>query len=546
MAAAATAEEQAQRLALQLGSDADARRRACIELESDGGAEAVQTLIVCDALVQHVLCGSLDAAEHEEAGLMIARIMMRSKLSLIELIRDGKFVQDWQTPGAAMASIYAKEAEALTSADVMVTASTSYYFTIVMAKGFTDQCAAAGTSELELVSKVPTQQPWVTAGQRPGGEQINERMILLALDIIRDVGSGKLELSDLQLGAVWSVAFWNLTQRPAMAAVAARAGMFELGMALIKRCPAAELATWRTETGLLVSIVLLAFAHITILQPNLGLQRVISSGAAEASVAVFKSFWKAGASPEAIEDANVCSILHATLFLHPLDLTQPEAEPIVAMFQGIPAPLRFVLEHSLAHIGAVGMTTSGMTTSMCAMLFGKAEEGESLFGSFSQSLIDDALLVQKDMFDGNLVGFFPEVPTNYLKPILHLCISDTNKVMLTQSEHLMPLLMTTLYLLPADHPRYNTDAATKAAIQTDATICFLQISVCEAGRGLLENDHAALEALHALADGGQALTEEGKAAAHGALIAIEGVTREPEPAQEGGAEAASHIMLSYQ
>ena len=51
-----------------------------------------------------------------------------------------------------------------------------------------------------------------------------------------------------------------------------------------------------------------------------------------------------------------------------------------------------------------------------------------------------------------------------------------------------------------------------------------------------------MHALRALASG-KALTAEGKLSAHSALVAIEGVAREPEPEMEGGEEIDTHIMM---
>ena len=99
--------------------------------------------------------------------------------------------------------------------------------------------------------------------------------------------------------------------------------------------------------------------------------------------------------------------------------------------------------------------------------------------------------------------------------------------------------------LDADHHRKDAPDSEKAPLQTDACDCFLQLAVFEPGRELLQSDPAAMDALRALADG-KALTEEGKLSAHNTIVAIEGVTREPEPEMEGAEETDLHIMLSYQ
>jgi len=139
----------------------------------------------------------------------------------------------------------------------------------------------------------------------------------------------------------------------------------------------------------------------------------------------------------------------------------------------------------------------------------------------------------------------PELPPYYLSPIKHLTVSDKNKTFLIESSSAIALITEGL-LLDAEHVRQNQDEAIKAGIQQDAAESFLQIALFEPGRQILMEDSAAMAALHILADG-QALTEEARQYAYGAVIAIEGVNREPEPArEEGGDEVGSHIMASYQ
>ena len=54
-----------------------------------------------------------------------------------------------------------------------------------------------------------------------------------------------------------------------------------------------------------------------------------------------------------------------------LDLTAPEAKPIVKLLEGIPSTLRFVLENNLDHIRAVGQNTETPCGKCCAVIFGK-------------------------------------------------------------------------------------------------------------------------------------------------------------------------------
>ena len=84
----------------------------------------------------------------------------------------------------------------------------------------------------------------------------------------------------------------------------------------------------------------------------------------------------------------------------------------------------------------------------------------------------------------------------------------------------------------------------KAGIQADAAECFLQLALYEPGKKLLEGNPAVLDALRAMCK--TAFTEEAQLSAEGALLALEGRQREPEPELAGGADAdiSLHVMIS--
>eukprot|EP01046_Picozoa_sp_COSAG06_P004351 COSAG06_NODE_181_length_20926_cov_7.590051_14_plen_160_part_00 len=84
----------------------------------------------------------------------------------------------------------------------------------------------------------------------------------------------------------------------------------------------------------------------------------------------------------------------------------------------------------------------------------------------------------------------------------------------------------------------------KEGIQADAAECFLQLALYEPGKKLLEGNPAVLDALRAMCK--TAFTEEAQLSAEGALLALEGRQREPEPELAGGADAdiSLHVMIS--
>ena len=98
-------------------------------------------------------------------------------------------------------------------------------------------------------------------------------------------------------------------------------------------------------------------------------------------------------------------------------------------------------------------------------------------------------------------------------------------------------------LLEADHVLSDLNPEIKAAIQTDATNCFLQIAVFAPGREMLAAEGTAMDALHALADG-KALTPEAKLSAAAAIMAIEGRSHELQPQTAEHGTEDRHLMVS--
>ena len=140
---------------------------------------------------------------------------------------------------------------------------------------------------------------------------------------------------------------------------------------------------------------------------------------------------------------------------------------------------------------------------IAALVFGKAE-GDSEF-RFTLATTDVVVENQQGMMSGLAQAFFNLSP-HFFRPMVHLCISDENKALLVQSPKLLPTICEALLLDP-EHVKKDADGRTKAAVQTDATECLLQIAVFEPGRALMERDEDTIAALHALANG-QAMTEE--------------------------------------
>ena len=253
------------------------------------------------------------------------------------------------------------------------------------------------------------------------------------------------------------------------------------------------------------------------------------------------------------EAANVGTMIHAFYFLQPLDLTAPEAQPVVRLLAAVPSSLRFALEHDKYHIKSIGMSHASLCASLCALVFGKEEAGEVGGGGFqfSQELMKNHLILQREMLDHEICSkFFPNKPAHWLKPLTHLCVSDANKTLLLRSpEQLLPLLLSVL-ALDTENVRSDMDEGARAAIQADATECLLQLAVFEPGRQILTVDEPVMHALQLIAaeggSGGRALSAVAQESARNALSAIEGQLTELPPHEPDDDSSARHIMCSYQ
>jgi hypothetical protein len=223
----------------------------------------------------------------------------------------------------------------------------------------------------------------------------------------------------------------------------------------------------------------------------------------------------------------------------------PPARPILKLLAGIPSALQFVFDNDCSHIGELGFTAAVHASVVCAMAFGKEEGEDSGDFHFTQTMIDGALVNMKNIFSGSMADFTPVLPTFFLRPVLMLCISDSNKTMLVQSSGLLVQLLLDTLFQGDDHPRKALDEPYRACIQLDGAECFLQLALFGPGRELLERHPAAVDAIRALS--GTALTAEAKQKASSALLAIEGRPEAgPANADHGKPKpAGGHLMMSY-
>ena len=101
------------------------------------------------------------------------------------------------------------------------------------------------------------------------------------------------------------------------------------------------------------------------------------------AISVLKAYELRGVSK--VPDATPCGIWACMATLAALDLTAPEAKPLVKLLEGIPSALRFMLENNVDHVKGIGQITSSPCSAVCALSFGKEEGGDF---AFDQQMID--------------------------------------------------------------------------------------------------------------------------------------------------------------
>ena len=104
-----------------------------------------------------------------------------------------------------------------------------------------------------------------------------------------------------------------------------------------------------------------------------------------------------------------------------------------------------MLENKVNQVKANGYTTSGPCSAVCALAFGKEEGGDF---TFDQENIDSIVADNLAHLSGAMADYKPELQPFYLRPLVHLCVSDVNKMLLVQCSDLSTLLAEALLLDP--------------------------------------------------------------------------------------------------
>ena len=140
--------------------------------------------------------------------------------------------------------------------------------------------------------------------------------------------------------------------RPEVAKPLLEAGVFEVAAAHLHKSSPVEWVNWRCAEGLQAGTLFTACGSLC--QTCAGVpgvnatQLLVDSGMAGAITSLLKGYELRGA--QQTESANVFGLFHAIWALISVDLTAPEARPIVQLLEGMGSALRFVLDHPLEHV----------------------------------------------------------------------------------------------------------------------------------------------------------------------------------------------------
>jgi hypothetical protein len=543
-----------QRLAELLAGDKDQRGAALAELSALAASagtvartasqeSAVALAATTVAPLMAVLCkdaSHVDAREARKVSLVLCSIMQLDPLVVAkEYVQDGRTVDLFSTQGSAFDCLFSKEAADLTRDDMLLAACTMMPMAVIFAQGVARVVLATGNVENdnEFWGGFFEVHPWYL--KRTSTHERDRQLVLLALDLLRS----PQDVSQMELAGIWQFMFWATSGRPTLFSEAVNAGLWELATATLRNISAAEQVGWRTDGGVLTGSVSVAMRNICEHPPGIDLVKLlIDTETVELVVSALEAHEVLGAT-NVVYEGNPATVVHLLMMLQAFDITTAEAEPIYTRLQQIPSALRFAHDFNIDHCKGMGISTASQSLVLVALLFGKEEDGGQF--AFNVSSVSDLVSYLQEQLSGILLQFFPDLPGYWFKPAAYLCISDVNTALLIKNKAgggLIRLLLEVLFL--DDSFRPDITSSNKAAIQQSVVESLLQISLFPPGCELLKTNSGVLEALHALATHDKARSKQAKVAANGALLALEGKLRGPEPASEGQDDAPVHIMLS--
>jgi uncharacterized membrane protein YgcG len=522
----------------------------------------------------------VDADELQRAHLVLGELFAAEAVPVTvsaEYNRDFRCTIVWRSAENAYSAVLRKQAHALTHADALTLSVCNSVSLASAARGWEDNTAAAGLSPMGWVDQFfKTNRLLRHTKAEPLDDEFLGSLCPLLLEIVRNpppvpvpphaAQQPSWGASELVLAGAWCTLAWILGGRVSLSmpliemadgpSGGSGSGMLDVAVAALQQHDPEDRVNWRTPAGILAAgVTVLAWTLSTLELPVNKTRLLLEKGMIAVACEHLEAYRRRGSSGSRLDEANVCSIWTCVQMLATLDLVAPEAAPLLEMLEGIPEALQYMLKHPLWHLQGLGMGTGPHGLMVCGLAFGKEEgkeneeqgkkQGEeekkeeeykadggcgsgggggsgSCF-EFEQENVDGMLTYLRMIFTGELAEATPLLPRHFLKVLVHMSVSDANKVLLlhTPPGQLTAILQEALLLEP-QHPRQDQAPETKAAIQHDAVECFLQLALFEPGREMLAQEHGAMDALRALADGndGNALSTEAQEMAAGALLAM--------------------------
>lgn len=506
---------------------------------SEDGAGRADVAVACTSALCAVMCrdaSEVDLAEYQRAALMIGALTALDRARVAgETIKMGQ--PNWFALSKSSSSVFGaalkKDPEHLTQEDVLAMVCVDHVHCVPWVKGLDLVAAHAGLTGDEVVTEAVSAM-FLAPG---GGLSLEDDSRCLAVsshvvDMLRDPAHKPIR--DFTNGA-WMLINHTVLARPAVAQHLLENGLLELAVQTLDREEGPQ--QWVSATSFwqqgFPGWVMQAMAHVLMGASTAGTDvttLLVSSGYADMLVAALKAAEQIGA-----DEACDCVVVAGALWtLEKIDSGHclPQIEEKV---RGAEGALRFCMDSGLAHTTDLGLTAGVHGSILAANVFGKEESGGF---EFKQQDIEGLVSVYTEVITPTAWGVLMQPGPKELRGLLHIAISDRNKVQLIRCSGFIPLLVTALLLAP-DHPRKDMDVDLKASIQRDASECVLQCCLYPPGREALRASSALCDALAILVDKG--LTDEARDCARRSLAIF---NPEPQVATQQ-VDMHRHLMMSY-
>lgn len=287
-------------------------------------------------------------------------------------------------------------------------------------------------------------------------------------------------------------------------------------------------------------------------------QLVVKMSFLVASLSGWPSGWLSDCPTVWLFVPQVMSIFFGVLWnLASVDFSgSPEAS---AVLRGAAAPLRYVMDHDVPQLKALGLTTEPLAGVLAANIFGKDEGDGEL--RLSSADIEHILQYLQELINPQ-IGWgatFP-LPTGFV--MLNVVISDAHKLLLLSSSgtgfiaHCIDGLMLDMQI------RADIEGNVRANAQRNYSEVFQQLALFEPGRvAILAEEKTVRPALEAVAAGSiwsedvsqdaasSAVIDEAKKCAENALSLLwppQGKDTKQKASPQQASTGQRHLMMSYQ